>query len=92
MLDRDESALHSLLLSIRGRADLEASDVILANIRDAERMHEVFEARRPQVVFHAAALKHVNMLENHAAEAVKTNVLGTLNVLEAATRSASSAS
>ena len=85
MLDRDESALHALLLSIKGRADLELSDVILANVRDAERMHEIFAARRPQVVFHAAALKHVNILENHAAEAVKTNVLGTLNVLDSAT-------
>ncbi len=84
MLDRDESTLHSLLLSITGRADLESSDVILANVRDAERMHEVFQSRRPQVVFHAAALKHVNILERHATEAVKTNVLGTLNVLEAA--------
>jgi FlaA1/EpsC-like NDP-sugar epimerase len=84
MLDRDESALHALLLSLRGRADLESPDVILANIRDAERMQEVFETRRPHVVFHAAALKHVNMLENAAAEAVKTNVLGTLNVLESA--------
>ena len=85
MLDRDESALHTLLLSMEGRADLEAPDVILANVRDADRMHEVFEERRPQVVFHAAALKHVNILEGHAAEAVKTNVLGTLNVLDAAT-------
>ena len=84
MLDRDESTLHSLLLSINGRADLDSSDVILANVRDAERMHEIFQARRPEVVFHAAALKHVNLLERQAAEAVKTNVLGTLNVLEAA--------
>jgi FlaA1/EpsC-like NDP-sugar epimerase len=85
MLDRDESALHTLLLSMKGRADLESSDVVLANVRDVERMHEVFSVRRPQVVFHAAALKHVNILESHAAEAVKTNVLGTLNVLDAAT-------
>jgi len=85
MLDRDESALHSVLLSMYGRADLESSDVILANVRDAERMHEIFEVRRPQVVFHAAALKHVNLLERNATEAVKTNVLGSLNVLEAAT-------
>ena len=85
LLDRDESALHSLVLSMNGRADLESSDVILANIRDAERMQEIFTTRRPQVVFHAAALKHVNILEGHAAEAVKTNVLGTLHVLEAAT-------
>lgn len=83
MLDRDESALHTLLLSISGRADLDSPDVVLANVRDAERIQEVFERHRPQVVFHAAALKHVNMLERHAAEAVKTNVLGTLNVLEA---------
>ena len=84
MLDRDESALHSLLLSLHGRADLESPNVILANIREAERMQEVFEAHRPDVVFHAAALKHVNLLETHAREAVKTNVLGTLSVLDAA--------
>ena len=84
MLDRDESALHGLLLSMFGRADLEVPDIILANIRDAERLQEVFESRRPHVVFHAAALKHVNLLEGHAGEAVKTNVTGTLQVLEAA--------
>jgi FlaA1/EpsC-like NDP-sugar epimerase len=83
-LDRDESALHSLLLSIYDRADLEASNVVLADIRDAERMRQIFDKHRPEVVFHAAALKHVNMLEGHPSEAVKTNVLGTLNVLEAA--------
>jgi FlaA1/EpsC-like NDP-sugar epimerase len=83
-LDRDESALHSLLLSIYDRADLEASNVVLADIRDAERMRQIFEEHRPEVVFHAAALKHVNMLEGHPSEAVKTNVLGTLNVLDAA--------
>ncbi|MBC7632005.1 nucleoside-diphosphate sugar epimerase/dehydratase [Aeromicrobium sp.] len=87
MLDRDESALHSLALSIYGRADLESQNVVLANIREADRMLEVFEQHRPDVVFHAAALKHVNMLENHASEAVKTNVLGTLNVPEAAATS-----
>jgi FlaA1/EpsC-like NDP-sugar epimerase len=84
LLDRDESALHALLLSMSGRADLDSPNVILANVRDAERITEVFESRRPQVVFHAAALKHVNILERHPSEAVKTNVLGTLNVLEAA--------
>lgn len=84
ILDRDESALHALRLSMNGRADLESSDVVLANIREADRMYEVFEQCQPHVVFHAAALKHVNMLEGHASEAVKTNILGTLNVLQAA--------
>ncbi|MDR7085938.1 FlaA1/EpsC-like NDP-sugar epimerase [Aeromicrobium panaciterrae] len=85
ILDRDESALHSLLLSMHGRADLESRTVVLADIRDGERMRQVFADHRPQVVFHAAALKHVNLLEGQASEAVKTNVFGTLNVLEAST-------
>jgi len=84
MLDRDESALHALLLSIDGKADLDSPNVVLANIREADRMREVFSEHRPEVVFHAAALKHVNMLERHPGEAVKTNVIGTQNVLDAA--------
>lgn len=84
VLDRDESALHTLLLSINGKADLDSKNVVLADIRDSERIREVFEQHRPEVVFHAAALKHVNVLENHPSEAVKTNVIGTQNVLDAA--------
>ncbi len=84
MLDCNEDALHSLALSLSGRADLESPNLILANIRDPEQLQQIFDTRRPQIVFHAAALKHVNILQTHAAEAVKTNVIGTLNVLEAA--------
>lgn len=84
MLDRDESALHALELSITGRALLDSENVILADIRDREALHRVFERHRPQVVFHAAALKHLPMLEQYPAEAWKTNVLGTANVLDAA--------
>ena len=84
MLDRDESALHSVQLSIHGRAMLDSDEVILADIRDAVTIHEIFQKRQPDVVFHAAALKHLPMLEQYPAEAVKTNVVGTLTVLEAA--------
>lgn len=84
MLDRDESALHAVQLSIFGRALLDSDDVVLADIRDRGAIDEIFETRRPTVVFHAAALKHLPMLERYPAEAVKTNVLGSLNVLEAA--------
>lgn len=84
MLDRDETALHSVELSIDGRAMLDTPDVVLADIRDAQRISEVFAQRRPHVVFHAAALKHLPMLEQYPSEAVKTNVWGSLNVLEAA--------
>ena len=51
--------------------------VVLADIRDADRLDEVFRRPRPQVVFHAAALKHLPMLERHPDEALKTNVVGT---------------
>ncbi|MEJ3651408.1 nucleoside-diphosphate sugar epimerase/dehydratase [Actinomycetes bacterium KLBMP 9759] len=84
MLDRDESALHAVQLSIKGRALLDTSDVVLADIRDVGALHDVFQLRRPDVVFHAAALKHLPMLEQYPDEAWKTNVLGTQNVLEAA--------
>jgi FlaA1/EpsC-like NDP-sugar epimerase len=84
MLDRDESALHAVQLAIEGRALLDTPNVVLADIRDAERVADIFHERRPEVVFHAAALKHLPMLEQYPAEAVKTNVWGTLNVLHAA--------
>jgi FlaA1/EpsC-like NDP-sugar epimerase/lipopolysaccharide/colanic/teichoic acid biosynthesis glycosyltransferase len=84
MLDRDESGLHAVQLSIEGTALLDCPNVILADIRDGQAIREVFLSRRPQVVFHAAALKHLPMLEQYPAEAWKTNVLGTMNVLDAA--------
>jgi FlaA1/EpsC-like NDP-sugar epimerase len=84
MLDRDESALHAVQLSIHGRATLNSPDLILADIRDVELVQRVFEGRRPEVVFHAAALKHLGLLEQYPAESVKTNIWGTLTVLRAA--------
>jgi FlaA1/EpsC-like NDP-sugar epimerase len=84
MLDRDESALHAVQLSIHGRAILDSPELILADLRDAEAVNAIFTDRRPQVVFHAAALKHVSLLETHPGEAVKSNVWGTQTVLEAA--------
>ncbi|MCW0212442.1 MAG: polysaccharide biosynthesis protein [Pseudonocardia sp.] len=84
MLDRDESALHGVQLSIHGKALLDSPDVLLADIRDAEALNSLFAERRPEVVFHAAALKHLPMLEQYPVEAWKTNVLGTRHVLDAA--------
>jgi FlaA1/EpsC-like NDP-sugar epimerase len=84
MLDRDESALHALQLSTSGRALLDSPDVILADIRDAGTISGIFLERRPDVVFHTAALKHLPMLEQYPYEAWQTNVLGTVNVIDAA--------
>lgn len=84
MLDRDESALHQVQLSIEGRAMLDTRCLVLCDIRDPNAVQRVFEEHRPDVVFHAAALKHLPLLEMWPAEAIKTNVRGTQNVLDAA--------
>ncbi len=86
MLDRDESALHSVQLSIEGRALLDDRNLVVADIREGDRMAEVFDEHRPQVVFHAAALKHLTLLEMHPREAVKSNCRGTQNLLAEALR------
>ncbi|MEU8044017.1 nucleoside-diphosphate sugar epimerase/dehydratase [Micromonospora echinofusca] len=83
LLDRDESALHALQLSLSGRAMLDSPDLILADLRDEERIRRVMAERRPDIVFHAAALKHLTLLQRHPGEAVKTNVWGTQAVLDA---------
>lgn len=83
MLDRDESALHELQLSIYGRALLDTPQTVLADLRDERAINELFKARKPQVVFHAAALKHLPLLERYPHEAYQTNVLGTAKMLKA---------
>jgi FlaA1/EpsC-like NDP-sugar epimerase len=84
MLDRDESALHAVQLDLHGRALLDSDECVLADIRDPRRIRQVFEQFRPQIVFHAAALKHLPLLERYPQEALQTNVWGTQTVLDAA--------
>jgi FlaA1/EpsC-like NDP-sugar epimerase len=86
-VDREESALHGVQLSIEGRALLDSPDLVLIDIRDRIGLGRLFDRRKPEVVFHAAALKHLPLLENHPGEAVKTNVWGTLALLEVAAAS-----
>ncbi len=85
MLDHDESNLHRLQLEVWGEAQLDNKDVVVADIRDRQRIHQIFRDHRPQIVFHAAALKHLPVLEQHPCEGVKSNVAGTENLVEAAT-------
>ncbi|MFW5469839.1 polysaccharide biosynthesis protein [Knoellia sp. CPCC 206435] len=84
LLDRDESALHATKLSLDGDGLLDTDDTVLCDIRDKNALCAVFSRLAPEVVFHAAALKHLPMLERFPEEGWKTNVLGTLNVLECA--------
>ncbi len=83
LLDRDESGLQTTQMSLVGNGLLDTDEVILADIRDPQALKKAFEATRPDVVFHAAALKHLPLLEAFPLEAWKSNILGTLNVLTA---------
>ena len=79
LLDHDETHLHDVAAGLDGPIVQ-----VLADIRNRRQMNAVFKAHRPTVVFHAAAHKHVPLLEAHPAEAVQTNVLGTSNLLDSA--------
>ena len=80
LLDHDETHLHDVAGELRDDKVVQ----VLADIRNRRQMHAVFNEHRPHVVFHAAAHKHVPLLEAHPTEAVMTNVVGTSNVLDAA--------
>lgn len=81
LLDRDESGLLDVDISIDNQKLLTSKHIILADIRDQDRMLKVFAQVKPEIVFHAAALKHLNILEVHPDEGFKTNVEGTYNLL-----------
>ena len=80
LLDHDETHLHDIAGELRDDVVVQS----LADIRNKAQMMAVFAEHQPSVVFHAAAHKHVPLLEAHPTEAVMTNVVGTSNVLEAA--------
>jgi len=82
-LDRDETGLQQAQLVTYKSGLLDTPNVVLADIRDSDAIYSIFSHHRPDVVFHAAALKHLPVLENFPSEAWKTNVQGTLNVLMA---------
>jgi FlaA1/EpsC-like NDP-sugar epimerase len=86
LLDHDETHLHDASASIYGEMGVLPVQV-LADIRDRTLMAQIFAAYRPDVAFHAAAHKHVPILERFPLEAIRTNVFGTLNVLDAAVAS-----
>jgi len=84
MVDHSEFLLFEIDRELE-RTRIDASRrAILANVRDADRIAEVFASERPDIVFHAAALKHVALVENNPTEGVLTNVQGTWNVVRAA--------
>ncbi|MBI3510806.1 MAG: polysaccharide biosynthesis protein [Bacteroidetes bacterium] len=84
LLDNAESPLHELELEMKD-AELEnKTEVVIGDVRNKERMENVFRTFKPEIVFHAAAYKHVPMMENNPSESILTNVLGTKTVADLA--------
>lgn len=86
MLDVNENALFELEHEMHARSPHVQCEPVLCNVRDGSRLSETFARFTPHVVFHAAAYKHVPVLEHFPDEAVRSNVLGTRNVAELAHR------
>ena len=81
MLDNYENNLYSIQQElIRKYGDSIKMIAVVASIREQKRMEKIFDKYRPEVVFHAAAHKHVPLMENSPGEAIKNNIFGTLNV------------
>lgn len=81
LIDQAESALYDLQQELLQKGSKNIT-FIIADVRDEKRMSEIFKKHRPQKVFHAAAYKHVPLMEMSPYEAVKVNVLGTKNIAD----------
>jgi FlaA1/EpsC-like NDP-sugar epimerase len=85
LMDVDETDIFHLLQELKGRANVDTEILpFIGDIRDPETLRKLFSEHRPEVVFHAAAYKHVPMMEHFPDEAVKTNIMGTHNLGRAA--------
>lgn len=96
VLDSAETPLHNIQLELTDREkkkdgfSLECFDdrfkFVIADVRDVARMEKVFEAYKPEIIFHAAAYKHVPLMENNPCEAINANVIGSRNVADMAVK------
>src|SRR5690606_442919 len=77
MLDQSESALYDVEQDIKAFGLGSEIEVVLADVRNSKKINEVFNRFHPQIVLHAAAYKHVPMMEKYPEEAVRCNILGT---------------
>ena len=84
--DIDETELHNIALKLKQSFPylFEKISFVVGDIRDTERVNEVIKTFKPQIVFHAAAYKHVPMMEHNPDEAVKVNIFGTYNTAKTA--------
>jgi FlaA1/EpsC-like NDP-sugar epimerase len=84
LLDQAESALYDLQQELHSKGNLFPFDIVIGDIRNYDRLKRVFDFYKPEYVFHAAAYKHVPLMENNPSEAVLTNVKGSKNLVDLA--------
>jgi FlaA1/EpsC-like NDP-sugar epimerase len=84
ILDQAETPLHSLSLEIAALDSSIKITTVIADVRNRAALNQVFKLYSPQVVFHAAAYKHVPLMEDNPAQAIHTNILGTKNLADLA--------
>jgi FlaA1/EpsC-like NDP-sugar epimerase len=82
LCDQAETPLHNIQLEIEESNNKNKVHLFIADIQNSNRIKMLFNHYRPQIVFHAAAYKHVPMMENNPTEAVLTNILGTKNMAD----------
>jgi FlaA1/EpsC-like NDP-sugar epimerase len=86
LLDSSEYALYQIDLELAEKQPAMPRRSIMADVRSVQRVEQVFAAFKPELVFHAAALKHVPLVEENCAEGVSVNVMGTTNIADACVR------
>lgn len=84
LLGHGENSIYTIEMELRSKFPEVRLETVIADIQDRSRMDDVFSKFRPQVVFHAAAHKHVPLMERNPSEALKNNVFGTKNVADCA--------
>jgi len=77
VFDQAESPLYDLELELREKHNFQNYNIVIGSVTNKIRVSKIFETYKPNIVYHAAAYKHVPMMENNPSEAIKTNVLGT---------------
>jgi len=86
LLGHGENSIFEALLELQEDYGTLSIHPVIADVRDSSRLQTVFQAHRPEVVFHAAAHKHVPLMEYNVEEAITNNVVGTRNVVQTSTR------
>jgi len=86
LYDIAETPLHNLEIDLKENLKFEDFKTIVGNVLDKDRLNYIINRYKPSIIYHAAALKHVPMMENNPYESVKTNIFGTKNIAEIAVK------